>query len=286
MDIKKLYAEQIMDPAIGFHYAFIRSIQLTSALHTHNFYEFFIIFGGAVLHQVNGQKQWLKEGSLVWIRPNDAHYYERLHTDCQVLNVAFPCEVFEALALYANTPEELRQFHSAALPPVTHLHELDRQHLKLRFERLLLSSEAMGGGLLLQFKLILLELWTKHTQHRQLEESSLPLWLASLDEKLRDKQNFSAGLDRLFELSGRNREYVARSFRKHFGQTPTQWLNRIKLDYASKLLQYTDEEISDIALDCGFDNLSHFYHLFKERFHYSPARYRKSMQKPVIPELK
>ncbi|TBL70309.1 helix-turn-helix domain-containing protein [Paenibacillus thalictri] len=284
MDTKKLYADQIIDPSIGFHYAFIRSTKLTSELHTHDFYEFFITFGGAVIHYVNGQSQRLEEGSFVWIRPHDAHYYERIHTECQILNVAFSSEMFEALTLYASTRETIQQFHSNDLPQVVHMHELDRQHLKLRLEKLALSPVTIDGESMLQFKLILLEIWTKYQRHRLQVKSPLPQWLKALEETLQHKEHFSAGIERLFELSGKNREYVSRSFRKHFGLTPTQWLNRIKLEYASNLIQFTDEEITQIALDCGFENLSHFYHLFKNQFQCAPAKYRKLMKKPVIPE--
>jgi AraC family transcriptional regulator, dual regulator of chb operon len=36
-------------------------------------------------------------------------------------------------------------------------------------------------------------------------------------------------------------------------------------------------------LDSGFDNLSHFYHLFKRKFNASPKEFREKHQKSIIP---
>ena len=37
----------------------------------------------------------------------------------------------------------------------------------------------------------------------------------------------------------------------------------------------TDRPIIEIALDCGFNNVTYFYRLFKRKYDLSPAFYRK-----------
>ena len=46
----------------------------------------------------------------------------------------------------------------------------------------------------------------------------------------------------------------------------------------------TEEEIVAVSLKAGFENLSHFYHLFRKRFQLSPARYRKAHRRVIIPK--
>ncbi|SHH72406.1 helix-turn-helix domain-containing protein, partial [Clostridium grantii] len=45
--------------------------------------------------------------------------------------------------------------------------------------------------------------------------------------------------------------------------------------YAKNLLTNTNMSILDISMESGFENLSHFYHLFKKNFQVTPAKFRK-----------
>jgi AraC-like DNA-binding protein len=69
------------------------------------------------------------------------------------------------------------------------------------------------------------------------------------------------------------------SFKRHFVSvyktTPGQWLQDRRLNYACQLLISTDKQITDISFESGFENSTHFSHLFKNRFGVSPLNYRK-----------
>jgi len=69
------------------------------------------------------------------------------------------------------------------------------------------------------------------------------------------------------------------SFRRHFMSVyksrPGQWLQEQKLNHAYKLLVSTDKPVTDISFESGFENSTHFSHLFKKRFGLSPLKYRK-----------
>ena len=60
-------------------------------------------------------------------------------------------------------------------------------------------------------------------------------------------------------------------------ENATQYINQERLKYAVYLLAQTDREILDICECCGFSNVSHFYHLFREQFGVSPAKFRKTV---------
>ena len=69
------------------------------------------------------------------------------------------------------------------------------------------------------------------------------------------------------------------SFKRHFVSlyrtTPGQWLQTQKLNHAYKLLLTTNKSITDVSFESGFENSTHFSHLFKKRFGASPLHYRK-----------
>jgi AraC family cel operon transcriptional repressor len=84
-------------------------------------------------------------------------------------------------------------------------------------------------------------------------------------------------------LTGRGPEHVARTFRRCLGRSPTEVLNDAKLARAAARLIDTSEGILDIAIDCGFGNLSHFYKLFGDRYRTTPRHYRLGQQRIVWP---
>jgi AraC-like DNA-binding protein len=66
-----------------------------------------------------------------------------------------------------------------------------------------------------------------------------------------------------------------RQFVSVYKISPGQWLQDQKLNHAHKLLISTDKPIADISFESGFENSTHFSHLFKKRFGSSPLSYRK-----------
>jgi AraC-like DNA-binding protein len=69
------------------------------------------------------------------------------------------------------------------------------------------------------------------------------------------------------------------SFKRHFisvyKTTPGHWLQEQKLNHAYHLLVSTVKPITDISFESGFEDSTHFSHLFKKRFGLSPLKYRK-----------
>lgn len=57
--------------------------------------------------------------------------------------------------------------------------------------------------------------------------------------------------------------------------TPTEYLTKIKLNYACNLLENSDYTTLYIANLLGFYSLSYFTNIFKKNMNVSPSRYRK-----------
>lgn len=65
-----------------------------------------------------------------------------------------------------------------------------------------------------------------------------------------------------------------REFKKQYNDTPANYIRNRKLDKAAELLTISEERITDIAFDCGFNDLANFSHLFTEKNHCSPSAFR------------
>lgn len=82
-------------------------------------------------------------------------------------------------------------------------------------------------------------------------------------------------LERLAEQIPCNSQYLCRFFKKISGETPIQYLIKYRVQQSCFMLKETRKSISEIALDCGFDNISYYIRKFKEIQGETPGEYRK-----------
>ncbi len=71
---------------------------------------------------------------------------------------------------------------------------------------------------------------------------------------------------------------LCRFFRVNVGMTIFEYLNKIKIDFACKLLMDEKLSVLDVSLDSGFYNLSHFNKQFRKFTGRTPLQYRKQFK--------
>src|ERR1700722_18592993 len=60
------------------------------------------------------------------------------------------------------------------------------------------------------------------------------------------------------------------------GETLNNFTNRLRLEKAARLLRYSEQSLTDIALDCGFSSSATFSRAFRSSYDTSPSQFRKS----------
>jgi AraC family transcriptional regulator len=60
------------------------------------------------------------------------------------------------------------------------------------------------------------------------------------------------------------------------GETLNDFTNRLRLEKAARLLRYSEQSLTDIALDCGFSSSATFSRAFRCGYDTSPSQFRKS----------
>ena len=86
-----------------------------------------------------------------------------------------------------------------------------------------------------------------------------------------DKETLAAAL-RTLPVS---QVHLIRLFRTHFGITPNEYLNRLRVAKAAEALLNSDASLLDIAYNTGFGSLSGFYFWFKKINGTPPLEYRR-----------
>ena len=79
------------------------------------------------------------------------------------------------------------------------------------------------------------------------------------------------------ELAERNAlsaSYFSALFRKHVGQSPGEYVRKLRLAYARRLLLSSRLTIAEVGIPCGFPNTNYFVRLFRQRHGCTPGDYR------------
>ncbi|MHA4811208.1 helix-turn-helix domain-containing protein [Flavitalea flava] len=84
--------------------------------------------------------------------------------------------------------------------------------------------------------------------------------------------HFNVNLNRFAYLTGRSLATFKRDFEKLFHLTPSRWLQERRLKEAYYLIKEKGQTASDIYLDLGFEDLSHFSFVFKKQFGAAPTK--------------
>lgn len=97
------------------------------------------------------------------------------------------------------------------------------------------------------------------------------------------RSNFESKItvDEVAEKVNMSTPAFCRFFKKSTAKTFIQFLNEYRIAHACKLISEESTSISEIAFDCGFQNLSNFNRAFKKVTSKSPSEYRQEISRIV-----
>ncbi len=81
----------------------------------------------------------------------------------------------------------------------------------------------------------------------------------------------------LAHLSGRSLSSFNRDFKALYQLSPKKWLQEKRLTFARQLLEEQDVTVTDVALKVGYENVSNFIKVFKERYGLTPKQIKQSI---------
>ncbi|WP_264537410.1 helix-turn-helix domain-containing protein [Flavobacterium sp. N1736] len=92
-----------------------------------------------------------------------------------------------------------------------------------------------------------------------------------LEQFMNKNFRFNISLERFAFLTGRSLSTFKRDFQKTFNSNPGIWLTKKRLDEAYFLINNNNQKPSEIYLEVGFEDFSHFSFAFKKQFGKSPS---------------
>lgn len=105
-----------------------------------------------------------------------------------------------------------------------------------------------------------------------------PSYLNNIDSLLKDNLSQPLKLNQIEKIIGISREKLYHDFHSYFGQSPVAYLRNLRFEEVYKRLKNIKpwENISSIAMDCGFQQLGRFSQEYKTRFGELPSETLKN----------
>ena len=122
-------------------------------------------------------------------------------------------------------------------------------------------------------------LYTQSPDELQQNENKQPSWFLTAQHYLETNFQKKLSVEVLAEACGCSTSHFYRLFRTYTGVSPYQYLLRLRIDRARRLLEQEDYSIKYVSYAVGFSAPNHFIRYFKQQTGFTPETYAKLYQK-------
>lgn len=246
-------------------------------MHRHEgFLELVYVHEGMMTHTVAGQALRQVKGDLVLVRDFDGHGLETDGNDFVFTNLTVSNQWLRQLEILWGDSSLVSGALARPGPLLVSLVPAEQSVYEQAMEQL--ESPPHQEGRRAVFSGFLINVLLKYFADPNLfgfGKEQMPEWLESVVSWIHHRREQPLRVADIVERANKCPEHISRSFSKYLGMTPSQYLNRQRLDYAAELLAGTNYPLLEICYRVGFDNPSYFHRLFKCTFGLQPMAYRK-----------
>ena len=252
--------------------------------HTHNYVEVIYMCEGQTTHLINGEEVLLNKGELLFLNQNATQEIQPAGMDDIAVNFIILPEFFDQALLMIGEEENLiRSFIIGCLrneeDQVNFLHFKVAEVLPIQnlIENLIWTimnnQQNMRSINQVTMGLLFLQL-LNHTDKvavgkNQFEQELLLTVLRFIEEHYKDGKLSELATELHYDLY-----WLSRMVRRLTKKTYTELVQTKRLNQAAYLLGTTKMSVADIGLAIGYDNLSYFHRIFREKYGVSPKEYR------------
>lgn len=263
-------------------------------VHSHDFIEIAYIISGSGRHIIGNNEYIVKRGDVSVINCGEAHAFfadEDNSEEFLVYDLMFTPDFVDSTLLGGDDFSHLADsflFYSVfteGMPEKERLNLVQDCAIELGgvFESIYHEFSAGRSGFVNLIRIYIAEIIIK--LFRKLESSEQNR-LTSEQRKvvsqavdyIRDNYSIRLSTEDIASKMFFNRNYLSKLFKAQTGLSVREFIKKIRLEQAIKLLRETDLTISQISQECGFSDIKNFYNAFESYAGCTPKNYRNSAE--------
>lgn len=256
-------------------------------LHWHDELEFLLVTEGRASFRVDASDYELNPGEAIFVNSGLLHSGSVFGDEpCSFVAVVFHPSLFGngsfdflfdryIIPIVQKTlllPVHIRKGSEPEIELLDALYKIANANREMR-----LASEMEIKGLLfycLSRMLILSEPTTRsQREHDGYRIERLKAVIAYIERHYADPIT----LGQLAGIAYMSESYFCRFFKKITTKSPVEYMNGYRVQQAAARLRQTNDKMMEIALDVGFNSLSYFNVVFRQRYGCTPSEYRKRL---------
>ena len=244
--------------------------------HNHDYFEFSIVTKGSMIHHINDKERIVKENTLLLLRPSDTHYItvENENESFELFNLNVSYDFFESFFELTNK-ELLDKIKSYDVIEINIPNTSTKYFSNfINKTSTIYQNNNYPEEILMPIFLDLMSV-VFHYYQNPIQTQNYSMLVNHMMEVLSNKNNFNLTIEEIAEKERYSYAHINRLFKKETGMTIAKYYTQLRLEYAKRMIETTNDSIYDISVEVGFSSLSHFTKLFNETYGNTPAKHRK-----------
>jgi len=244
------------------------------AEHTHDFCELVLVWRGNGLHILNDRPYRITRGDLFYIRAEDKHSYASVN-DLVLQNIIY-CP--DRLKLNVDWGANIPGFLRAGGTPHWRLGSNGMAQVRPVIAQLEQESQKNDPHAYDMAELLFAQLALMLKRYRYAPDnpdaSEPEALLDKLITALAGSLNRSFVLEKFCEQEQCSERALRQQFRTQTGMTVNHYLRQLRICHAQYLLQHTELMVSEVAMQCGFEDSNYFSVVFNCEVGMTPVQWR------------
>lgn len=239
-------------------------------LHWHDCFEIELILEGSAEQILNGEHYKLRPGDIYLLNPTDFHSVKS--ENAEVYNLMFGDGLLD--------DDFVQRILGIDRNMMFHLNQKEFENAKILINQML--EEFQRGGnysdnyikniLECLFIIILRKCDFEFSEAQDDRIHGIQKALLFVHSRFRENPSMAVAA----EVAGFNRNYFSSLFHSVTGKTYKEYINRLKLEHAKKLVLSSNISITEVCYASGFNSLTNFLRTFKVEYGASPGAMRKN----------
>lgn len=245
------------------------------SFHYHDWYEFYYMYRGGCFYHVENKSFPVNQGDWIFVLPGQRHknIYNPTTNERYLI-----CATKDFLS-----PVILARLNTLIDYPIYTPYPEDASFIDSLVEKMVREFQTptdFSTELIKSYLLELLVLFITHNQQRNapiqyVQQNNIDVQIRFIIDYINLHYKEDLSLEGLAELCDIGANYLSRKFRHYTGTTVVKYIRMRRVEKAKELLIKTNDSISEIAYQCGFNDSNYFSYVFKQSEKISPLKYRK-----------